>query len=753
MKLLYPAAWTAGVAASFALPLVPPVSYWAAVLLCAVLWACVRRQRAAWLLLCVLLGAAYGVWRTETALARQPSLSAVQTQDYRLRVTGLQTADERRTAFAAEVSAADGRVMRVRLSDYLRRDWPAGSEWQAQLRLRPPVGERNLRGFDREAQALAAGIDAAGTVGRERRAVRPSENALVRFSDGLLRYRAAADERWQAVGNGRLRDGTALMRALGIGGQSALDGGLWQALRVLGLNHLVSISGLHIGLIAVLAAFLTKCLLRVSGVCPKRPRVWMLAAGVTAAVFYAAMAGFSVPTVRALVMTAVLAAAWMSGGRVSAWQAWWAAWVLVLLMQPAAVLAAGTWLSFGVAAVLLWVFSWRTGETAGWRAVLRGQWAAAWAVFVGTAFLFAGLPLFSPVANIVAIPWFSWVLVPLALAGTLFPFEPLQYAAAWLGGQTVRVLLWLAEYAPEWSAAAAPLPVFVAAAAALLLFLLPRGFGLKPFACIVLAGFFLYREPLPPKGSVRAEVIDVGQGLAVVFQTASKTLLFDTGTPSAAQMQTVPLLRARGIQGLDMLVLSHHDNDHDGGAEVIRKLFAPSEIRAGQPEFYAGAAGCREEEAWTWDGVRFEFLHTADAGGGGDNNQSCVLRVLTAGGALTVTGDLGAAGEAALVMRYGGALQSRLLVLGHHGSSSSSSGVFLNAVAPDFGIASSGFNNAFRHPTAEVQNRLSAHGIRLLRTDRQGALRFEWGERPPAAPELLPRAYWQKKPFAEYGQP
>lgn len=747
MKLPYPAAWVAGVVMSFALPVVPSAAYWAAVLLGVFVWAALSRRRTACLLLCLMFGAAYGVWRTQAALERQPAVSeAVHMRDYRLRVVGLQTADARRTAFAAEVSAADGRVFRARLSDYRRRDWPPGSEWRVKLRLRPPVGERNLRGLDRDALALASGSDALGTVGKERQPAVPSAGAAAVLADGILRYRAAAGSRWQAADDGSVTRGTALMRALSIGEQSALDAELWQAFRVLGVNHLVSISGLHISLIAVLAAVLVKGLLRVSGMVPKRPRVWMLAAGVAAAAFYAAMAGFAVPTVRALVMTSVLAAAWVSGGRVTAWQAWWAALVLVLLMLPAAVLAAGTWLSFGVVAVLLWAFSWRTGTAGAWHAAWRGQWAAAWAVFVGTGFLFAGLPVISPLVNAVAIPWFSWVLVPLALAATLLPFAPVQYAAAWLGEQTLHVLLYAAEYAPEWSVAAAPLPLLVLASLALLLFLLPRGLGLQPFACILLAGFFLYREAPPPDGAVRAEVIDVGQGLAVLLQTASKTLLFDTGTPLAAQTQTVPLLRARGIQHLDMLVLSHHDNDHDGGADRVRKLFQPSGVRAGQPEFYTGAESCREEEAWTWDGVRFEFLHTADAEGS-DNEQSCVLRVVASGGALMVTGDLGAEGEAALAARYGSALQSRLLVLGHHGSSSSSSGVFLTAVAPDFGIASSGFNNPFKHPTEEVQNRLRAHGIRLLRTDRQGAIRFEWGGGQPLQPEFLPRAYWQKKPF------
>ncbi|MDO5059092.1 MAG: DNA internalization-related competence protein ComEC/Rec2 [Neisseria sp.] len=756
MKMRYPAAWAAGAALSFALPQVPAWPWWAAALF--LVSACVRKRHEALISLCFLFGSLYAVWRTEAALQRQwPLAAAVEARDYTVRVVGLPQQEARRTAFAAELRSADGRVYRARLSDYQMRAWPPGSVWQTTARLRPPVGERNLRGFSREAQALAQGIDALGTVGKSRRAVMPSEKssdfALARFSDGLLKARFAVGQSWRRLEGRGADDGTALMRALSIGEQTALESRLWQAFRPLGLNHLVSISGLHISLIALLAAGLAKVLLQRLPFTPKRPRVWLLAAGVSAAVFYAAMAGFSVPTVRAVLMTAVLAAAWAAGGRVSAWQAWIWALCGVLLLDPAAVLAAGTWLSFGLVAVLLWMVSWRLEEDGGWRLAVRGQWAATWATFLGAGFLFAALPVASPLANAWAVPWFSWVLVPLALAGSLLPFEAVQYAGAFLGEYTLRFMLWQAQFAPEWSVAAAPRALLVLAVPALLIALLPRGFGLKPWAFLLLGGFFFYREPPPEQNAVRAEIIDVGQGLAVFFQTALKSLLFDTGTLSAAHTQTVPLLRSRGVRRLDALVLSHHDADHDGGAALIEETFRPSEKWAGQAEFYRGAAACREAHSWTWDGVSFEFLSVPEQGG--DNDRSCVLRVLAGGKALMVTGDLGETGEAALIERYGAALQSRLLVLGHHGSSGSSSGAFLHAVQPDYGIASSGFSNAFSHPTAVVQQRLQAHGIRLLRTDRQGALRFEWGAEPRSdnkiTPQFLPRAWWQKKPMAETG--
>lgn len=414
-------------------------------------------------------------------------------------------------------------------------------------------------------------------------------------------------------------------------------------------------------------------------------------------------------------------------------------------VRPFGGFGVGTWLSFGLVAALIWACAGRLYEGKRQTAV-RGQWAASVLSLVLLGYLFASLPLVSPLVNAVSIPWFSWVLTPLALLGSVVPFAPLQQAGAFLAEYTLRFLVWLADVSPEFAVAAAPLPLLVLAVCAALLLLLPRGLGLRPWAVLLLAGFVSYRPEAVPENEAAVTVWDAGQGLSVLVRTANRHLLFDTGTVAAAQTGIVPSLNAAGVRRLDKLVLSHHDSDHDGGFQAVGKI-PNGGIYAGQPEFYEGARHCAEQR-WQWDGVDFEFLRPSERKNIDDNGKSCVLRVVAGGAALLVTGDLDTKGEESLVGKYGGNLYSQVLVLGHHGSNTSSSGVFLNAVSPEYAVASSGYANAYKHPTEAVQNRVRAHGIKLLRTDLSGALQFGLGRGGVKAQRLrVYKFYWQKKPF------
>nr|WP_180302028.1 DNA internalization-related competence protein ComEC/Rec2 [Neisseria meningitidis] len=729
--------WVVGAAASFALPVVPHWLFWLAAF--AVFAVFARRFAFAGLMLCVLAGAAYGVFRTEAALSSQWWAEAVSGVPLTVEVADMPRSDGRRVQFAAKAVDSGGRTFDLLLSDYKRREWAVGSRWRITARVHPVVGELNLRGLNREAWALSNGIGGAGTVGADRVLLHGGSGW------GIAVWRSRISRNWQqADADGGLSDGIGLMRALSVGEQSALRPELWQAFRPLGLTHLVSISGLHVTMVAVMFAWLAKRLLACSPRLPARPRAWVLAAGCAGALFYALLAGFSVPTQRSVLMLAAFAWAWRRG-RLSAWATWWQALAAVLLFDPSAVLGVGTWLSFGLVAALIWACSGRLHEGKR-QTALRGQWAASVLSLVLLGYLFASLPLISPLVNAVAIPWFSWVLTPLALLGSVVPFAPLQQLGAFLAEYTLRFLVWLADVSPEFAVASAPLPLLVLAVCAALLLLLPRGLGLRPWAVLLLAGFVFYRSPGVPENEVAVTVWDAGQGLSVSVQTANHHLLFDTGTAAAAQMGIVPSLNASGIRYLDYLVLSHHDSDHDGGFQAVGKI-PNGGIYAGQPEFYEGAWHCAEQR-WQWDGVDFEFLMPSERKNIDDNGKSCVLRVVADGAALLVTGDLDTKGEESLVGKYGGNLYSQVLVLGHHGSNTSSSGVFLNAVSPEYAVASSGYANAYKHPTEAVQNRVRAHGIKLLRTDLSGALQFGLGRGGVKAQRLRGyKFYWQKKPF------
>lgn len=729
--------WVVGAAASFALPVVPHWLFWLAAFAIFAVFA--RRFAFAGLMLCVLAGAAYGVFRTEAALSSQWRAEAVSGVPLTVEVADMPRSDGRRVQFAAKAVDSGGRTFDLLLSDYKRREWAVGSRWRITARVHPVVGELNLRGLNREAWALSNGIGGVGTVGADRVLLHDGSGW------GIAVWRSRISRNWrQADADGGLSDGIGLMRALGVGEQSALRPELWQAFRPLGLTHLVSISGLHVTMVAVMFAWLAKRLLACSPRLPARPRVWVLAAGCAGALFYALLAGFSVPTQRSVLMLAAFAWAWRRG-RLSAWATWWQALAAVLLFDPLAVLGVGTWLSFGLVAALIWACAGRLHEGKQ-QTALRGQWAASVLSLVLLGYLFASLPLVSPLVNAVAIPWFSWVLTPLALLGSVVPFAPLQQLGAFLAEYTLRFLVWLADVSPEFAVASAPLPLLVLAVCAALLLLLPRGLGLRPWAVLLLAGFVFYRPPGVPENEAAVTVWDAGQGLSVSVQTANHHLLFDTGTASAAQTGIVPSLNAAGVRRLDKLVLSHHDSDHDGGFQAVGKI-PNGGIYAGQPEFYEVARHCAEQR-WQWDGVDFEFLRPSERKNIDDNGKSCVLRVVAGGAALLVTGDLDTKGEAELVKKYGSNLYSQVLVLGHHGSNTSSSGVFLNAVSPEYAVASSGYANAYKHPTQAVQNRVRAHGIKLLRTDLSGALQFGLGRGGVKAQRLRGyKFYWQKKPF------
>lgn len=754
------AAFAIGVLAAFALPAYGGTAYGLALAAAAVaamaaaVWlaSCCTSSlktvfQAAFLLGAACLGMAYALLRTDAALSRQVSADeGAANLTLRVAVSGLPARDEwGRTRFSGTIETADGHRLHILFHDYQGRDWPVGSQWQITARLRPTVGSVNPAGFNRESWALSAGIDGLASVGNQR--FRLPENNLQPFN----RLRAAIAARWQRQA-ADYPQGAALMKALAVGDRSGLTAADWAAFRPLGLNHLISISGLHVGMVGIMAAGLARRLMRHLPRLLLQPQLAALAVGWLAAGVYTGLAGFEVPALRSLLMLGVFALAWRQRADYGVWGVWWAALAAVLLLDPAAALSAGFWFSFGLVGVLVWAFAFRLPETRRtWRSRLKqaawAQSAAAAAGMCATAFWFGQMPLFSPVANALAIPFFSWCLVPLALAASVLPFDMVRELAAWLAQHTMDGLRFCGEVLPEYHLAHAPLPLFAAAMAALLLLLLPRGLRLKPLACCILAAFVLYR-PAPPSGSLNLTVHDVGQGLAVSLRTPSQHILFDTGTP-AAETLLLPNLRAQGIRRIDHLVLSHHDNDHDGGHPAVAAAFDIGSLWAGQPEFYTGARHCRQGSHWTADGVHFEFL-TPLPTAAADNDRSCVLRVISPEGqAVLLTGDLGAQGEQQLLAQYGDRLYSQVLFLGHHGSNTSSGSRFIHTVSPVWAVASAGFANPFKHPHPAVQTRLRAHGVQLLRTDRQGALHLRF-DRQGIHIEPQPRRYWwQRKPFAD----
>ncbi|MCA1977911.1 MAG: DNA internalization-related competence protein ComEC/Rec2, partial [Thiobacillus sp.] len=482
-----------------------------------------------------------------------------------------------------------------------------------------------------------------------------------------------------------------------------------------------------------------------------------LVAAVLAATAYALLAGFQVPAQRTLFMLLALAAAYWGRREARPFTALVWALFAVLLIDPWAVISAGFWLSFGAMAAILWVSFGRVGmpgRLAGWIAV---QGAVTLALAPALLLLFQQVSLISPLANAIAIPLVSGLVTPLALLGVIVP--QLWQAAAWLLAHLGSLLAWMS--ALPWATSARPAPDGWALALALVgtvWILLPRGFPLRALGALLwLPLLFPARASLAP-GDFVADVIDVGQGTSVLIRTARHALLYDTGpafaNSDAGERTVVPHLRATGVGELDGLIVSHDDNDHSGGlASVLRDvptgwllhgLPAASPLLASAP----APRRCVRGQRWEWEGVRFEILNPPPAawreGGRRDNDFSCVLRVSRGARSLLVTGDAERRGELEL-LESDAPLAATVLVAGHHGSRTSSLAEFVARVRPQQVVFTVGYRNRFGHPHPQVAARFREAGGRILRSDRDGLIRFRFGEAGVEATQYrsTQRRYWQ----------
>jgi competence protein ComEC len=546
-----------------------------------------------------------------------------------------------------------------------------------------------------------------------------------------------------------------------------------------GIGHLVSISGLHITMVAGMVAALVNALWRRSFFTEAQLPLLLPAqkaavlAGALTAFVYVLLAGFGVPAQRTLYMIVTVAVALWSGRIVGVSQLLCAALFVVLLLDPWAVLWPGFWLSFGAVAMLLYAGVGRTKPAAAesglgkWKEALRGACRTQYAVTVGlvplTLLLFGQVSLVSPVANALAIPLVSFVITPLSLAGSVLPAPLSQWTlltAHWLVELLARFLGWLSALPPAvW---ATPLPawwMFLPALFGTIWLLAPRGWPARWLGIAAWMPLLLNQAAHPERG-FDAIALDIGQGNAVLIETRRHRLLYDTGPvyspeSDAGERAILPYLRARGIAALDAMVVSHSDADHSGGAlsilDEIPVDLVTTSLGAENPIVRAASRHrpCVAGQAWEWDGVRFEMLHPP-AGLYADgiwkpNAHSCTLKVSYGGQALLLPGDIEAPQEALLLATMPEKLKSTVLLAPHHGSGTSSTPAFLDAVAPEAAIFQVGYRNRYRHPKPEVFERYAERGIRRLRSDRDGAvlLRFDGRVRLDAW-RSLHRRYWQE---------
>jgi len=637
-----------------------------------------------------------------------------------------------------------------------------GERWQMTVRLRRPHGMSNPGGFDLEGWLLQRDLRATGYVRDRPRAVRVGEAGFELWLQ-VERLRFAIRERLEAALGEAPYKGVVI--GLAIGDQSGIGDAEWRTFAATGTSHLMSISGLHVTMLAGLLGGLAAALWRwVPGLCLRVPaRRAGMAVGVLAATAYTLLAGYGIPAQRTLYMLAVGVLALWSGRTVSVRRVLLLALVVVLLADPWAVLAAGFWLSFAAVGVLLYAASAAGDATTGWRRRLLEWGHAQWAVTIGSVplllWLFQQVSLVSPLANAVAIPLVSAIVGPLSVAAALLPVEALARLPAWVLGPLMSGLEWMAAQPWSlWQQAQPPWWAVGLGCLGVVLLLLPRGIpGRLAGAALLLPALWPALPPLSA-GEASVDVLDVGHGLSALVRTGEHALLFDTGPrygpeSDAGQRVVVPALRALGVASLDALMLSHEDSDHAGGvAAVLREvpvawwttsLADVHPLRAGGPPHRPCVAGMR----WDWDGVAFEVLHPPAAAYDEhrkSNHMSCVLRVRARSATFLLTGDIEKQEEAWLLAATPGLLPAEVLQVPHHGSRSSSTPGFIDAVAPQHTIIPVGHRNRYRHPHPEVLARYRDAGVRVWRTDTDGALRVRLAE-PLQVEGQRARAprYWQ----------
>lgn len=658
------------------------------------------------------------------------------------RVVSLPDPHPNRTRFNFAVTDWFAVTDRTRLPQLVRLSWygderpRAGEHWRLRVRLKRPHGFMNPAGFDYETWLLTQGIQATGYVRQS-----GVNQRLAAAEPGLLPWRARLREDIRAyLGDDR---GSALVTALAIGDRSGLRPGDWQVLRNTGTSHLLAISGLHIGLVAALVFFPLRWLLSLWPPMTRRIPAQRLAlcGSLLAALAYAALAGFAIPTQRALVMLLVVALALLARRRCHVIDGLLLALLAVLLLDPLSLLSAGLWLSFLAVAVIGWGMGWRPPQSGLWWRYGRVQWLVAVGLLPVLLFWFQQYPLFSAVANLIAVPWVSLAVVPVILLGMtaqlVLPLlaGPLLLLAEWLLLVLWQGLEWLGQQNHAvWHQSQPDWPLLAAGLVGVALLFLPRAVPARWLGLFWLLPLLLPYAPRPQAGAFRLTVLDVGQGLAAVVETAGHVLVYDTGARfsdsfNAGDAAVLPYLYKRGYSRIDMLLISHGDNDHIGGAHAVIGALPVTQARSSVPQALPVAAGyCRKGQHWQWDGVDFEILHPPNDRFVHSNNQSCVLRISAPGGRALLPGDIEADAERRLISDMPSRLAADVLIAPHHGSRSSSSARFIERVGPDYTVFSTGYRNRYQFPDSDIIRRYRSRQVTVFNTATDGAVVFEFGQ-------------------------
>jgi competence protein ComEC len=629
--------------------------------------------------------------------------------------------------------------MRIRVSDRTGLEVQAAQRWQMVLRLKPLHVAMNPGLNDGHVYAVREGLVGQGQV------VDTAFNRSVKGATTdrwILGVRQWLMQRLQQ--HVPASEAQALMVALLIGEQGAIDAEEWEVYRRTGIAHLISVSGMHVTLFAWLAQkvlgggwrWLGQRIGAARRVDAPKVGLW---AGMALALFYAHVAGWGVPAQRTWMMLAIFSVL-RSLKRPWPWPVVWAATLVgVLAWDPWALWSAGLWLSFVAVAMLLtqvegevpWNWTWLQMLRYG-ASVLRMQLLMTFALAPLTAWLMGQVSLLGLVANLFAVPWITFGVLPLTFLGVLI--TPCWTLAERVAQGLIDWLSWISA-APTgaWMVSVPPWWLVLWATAGMVLASLPGPVVWRLWAATWVLPWLLWRAPLPDWGQFRVVAWEIGQGSALWIQTRHHGLIYDTAASypsggSAAQSVMVPSLKAQGLIP-DAVVLSHADNDHAGGWPHIQQAWP--DVRLWTSFNLPQATPCLAGTTWDWDGVRFRFiypsLHDLRSDQLDDNDRSCVLHVQALNapyGSMMLSGDAGVSVEDRLVDMQD-LSPVDLMVAGHHGSHTSSGVKWMQALRPLQVWVQAGHDNRYGHPHTEVTQRWDLMNIPWWATPHTGALHFD----------------------------
>ena len=668
-------------------------------------------------------------------------------------------------AFLIDNSLKDTKISnQIKLKGIVRLAWykhqlpvNAGEQWQLKVRLKRPSGFMNPGGFDYEKWLFTERIIATGYI-------RQSEQLNKRLEQSpwwsINHWRQTIHESIQSgVEN---KSSAAVLSALVVAVRTKLDDRQWQLLQQSGTTHLVAISGLHIAVVAAFAFFPIMFIWRLFPVLNEKIPL-KVAGGVMGVVFallYAMLAGFTLPTQRALLMVVIGLWGLVSRRNYSSSTILSVALILVLILDPLAAMTISFWLSF-LAVALILIFLKRQKQKPRFM-IVKLQVMLSLAMLPLTLLFFGTASLTSPIANLLAIPWVSLIVVPISLLGLMaIPFstfisDNLFYFAAVAIEILFKGLALLNESdLAKFSPAEIPVAYLILAFLGLLFLLLPKGFPARWLGLLLMIPAILFSPSKPKQGEFTFTMLDVGQGMASAIQTAKHNLVYDTGTRVSdsfdiGKLVVAPYLRSKGISTLDKLIVSHEDNDHRGGAKYLTQTLQINEIISSDTTILNNhtVKACIADQHWQWDGVDFDVLSPPQHYPQNDNNRSCVLRISNAHHSLMLTGDIEKLSEGNLLNNYDSGLKSEVMSVPHHGSKTSSSTEFIKSVSPKIALITAGYRSRFGHPKAEVVKRYQTMGVKLMDTVSSGAISLKF---PASEKQItthshrnLNRSFWSR---------